>query len=201
VLALTFQIGRSRARRGPSRFGLNVLGRTPQGEPLDLLWERHDLIPWKAAVGWAQAALRTLDQRRHEESELARRIDGILRGLERRLTHERRAAGRRTRHAEERHAMGERPTRKAVEDARAAGPSDVMVDERHGTLVVAGDRGRMHFYTHEGRLVSSVHYSPGAIERKRKLGIWRDASPAEAEAFASCVSGSGGPGTTGRSGD
>jgi hypothetical protein len=43
----------------------------------------------------------------------------------------------------------------------------------------------MHFYTPEGKLVSSVHYSREAIERKRKLGIWREASASEAAAFAS----------------
>jgi hypothetical protein len=194
ILAVTFQIGMSRGNRGPRRYGLNVLGRTPQGEPLDLLWERHDVIPWKAAVSWAQTALATLDRRK---ADVGRRIDGILQGLVRRLAHERRASARRTRHAEERHASGDRPTRKALQDARVASPDDVMVDERHGTLVVAGDRGRMHFYTQAGRLVSSVRYSRDAIERKRKRGIWRDASPAEAAALALIL----GPGATGRSGD
>ncbi|HEX4823539.1 MAG TPA: hypothetical protein VFV19_04475 [Candidatus Polarisedimenticolaceae bacterium] len=191
VLALTFQIGRSQ------RFGLNVLGRTPQGEPLDLLWERQDLIPWKGAVSWAQAALQTLDRgRRRKDEEVRARIDGILRGLERRLAHERRASGRRTRHAAEHHAKGRRPTKMAIEDARGARPEDVMVDERHGTLVVAGERGRMHFYTRDGKLVSSVRYSKDAIERKRKLGIWRDASADEAAALASRINleGSGRPG-------
>ena len=200
ILALTFQIGRSRAARGPKRFGLNVLGRTPQGEPLDLLWERQDLIPWKAAVGWAQAALQTLERGRLRDDELRVRIDGILRGLERRLAHERRASGRRTRHASERHATGDRPTRKAIEDAREARAEDVMVDERHGTLVVQGSRGRMHFYTPEGRLVSSVRYSRDAIERKRKLGIWRSASAAEAASLSARITASAGPGGNGRSG-
>jgi hypothetical protein len=184
ILAVTFQVGASRGKGRATRWGLNVLGRTPQGEALDLLWERHDLVPWQAAVRWAQAALGTLERSRLASPEdVERRLDGILRGLARRLEHERRASGRRTRHAEERHAEGSRPTRKAIEDARAAGPDEVMVDERHGTLVVAGDRGRMHFYTREGKLVSSVHYSREAIERKRKLGIWRDASPGEAAAL------------------
>lgn len=181
IVAVTFQVGLSRGKSGAARWGLNVLGRTPQGEPLDLLWERHDLIPWQSAVRWAQAALGTLDRkRRAPQEEVERRLSGILRGLARRLEHERRATGRRTRHAEERHARGDRPTRKAVEDARAAKLYEIMVDDRHGTLVVAGDRGRMHFYTAEGRLVSSVRYSREAIERKRKLGLWRPSTPEEA---------------------
>ena len=184
VLAVTFQIGASRARSGAVRYGLNVLGRTPLGEPLDLLWERQDLIPWQGAVRWAQSALGTLERaRRTRVEEVPARLDGILRGLCRRLEHERRARRRRTRHAESRHRAGERPTRKAVDDARAIVPGDVLVDERNGTLVVPGARGRMHFYTADGRLVSSVRYSRDAIERKRKLGLWRPSQPGEAAAL------------------
>jgi hypothetical protein len=182
ILAVTFQVGVSRASRGGARYGLNVLGCTPQGQPLDLLWERQDLIPWLGAVRWAQAALGTLDRsRRSERGTIDRRVRGIVTGLARRLEHERRSAGRRTRHAEERHRDGERPTRSAVFDARAVAPSEVMVDERNGTLVVPGARGRMHFYTPGGRLVSSVRYSRDAIEKKRKTGLWRPSRPEESE--------------------
>ena len=182
VLAVTFQVGVSRGLSGGTRWGLNVLGCTPQGEPLDLLWERQDLIPWRSAVLWAQAALGTLERsRRTEGSAIDRRVEGILVGLARRLEHERRASGRRTRHAEERHRAGERPTRNALTDARAVTAVAVMVDERNGTLVVPGARGRMHFYTPGGRLVSSVRYSRDAIEKKRKLGLWRPSRPEEAE--------------------
>lgn len=182
ILAVTFQLGASIGRDGAARYGMNVLGRTPQGEPLDLLWERHDLIPWQGAVRWAQAACGTLG-RRGSRNVAPERIDGILRGLARRLAHERRAAGRRTRHADARHLEGSRPTRSALADARAAAAADILVDERHGTLVVPGERGRMHFYTADGKLVSSVRYSRDAIERKRKTGAWRAAAPEEAEAL------------------
>src|SRR6185436_1698696 len=78
VLAVTFQLGVSRDRRGGTRWGLNVLGCTPQGETLDMLWERHDLIPWRSAVRWAQAALGTLGSSRKTEGRaIDRRIDGI----------------------------------------------------------------------------------------------------------------------------
>ena len=201
VLAVSFQIGASHGRTGGTRYGLNVLGKTPQGEALDLLWERHDQVPWLSAVKWAQSALGTLERkRRRDNAGIDERLTGILRGLARRLEHERRASGRRTRHAEAHHVEGRRPTRKAVDDARSAGPDAVLVDERHGTMVVAGERGRMHFYTPEGKLVSSVRYSREAIERKRKLGIWREASASEAAAFASRVNPADALGTTDRSG-
>ena len=79
-----------------------------------------------------------------------------------------------------RHLSGARPTRKAVEDIRTARDDAFMFDEKSGTVVVLGDRGRTHFFTPAGRLVSSVRYSREAIERKRKLGVWRGASLDEA---------------------
>jgi len=182
VLAVTFQIGVSHGIGGRARWGLNVLGCTPQGGTLDMLWERHDLIPWRGAVRWAQAALGTLESTRKMQGHtIDHRVEGILLGLARRLEHERRASGRRTRHAEQRHREGERPTRNAVDDARSVTAVDVMVDERNGTLVVPGARGRMHFYTPGGRLVSSVRYSRDAIEKKRRLGLWRPSRPDEVE--------------------
>ena len=90
-----------------------------------------------------------------------------------------RARARRTRHAEVRHASGERPTRKAVDDARVARGEQCYVDERSGTLVVLGDRGRTHFFTADGQHVSSVRYSKDAIARKLKLEVWRKASADE----------------------
>jgi hypothetical protein len=71
----------------------------------------------------------------------------------------------------------------ALEDARRADAGSVLFDEKHGTFVVPGDRGRTHFFTAEGKLVSSVRYSAEAIERKRKLGFWRPASREEADAL------------------
>ena len=72
-------------------------------------------------------------------------------------------------------------------------PEEVLVDERTGARVVPGERGRIHFYTADGRLVSSVRYSPGAVVRKRKAGIWRDASPEEAHALVASIRSATGP--------
>jgi len=182
VLALTIQVAASRTRRGRLRLGLNLLGRTPAGDDLERLWDRHAELPWRKGIRWAQSALQTVVPDRGGPSAtpppavLEARVDRILQGLARRLERDHRARGRRTRHAESRHESGERPTRKAVEDARAASIDTVLVDDRSGTVVVLGDRGRTHFFTPEGRHVSSVRYSRDAIERKLKADVWRPAS-------------------------
>ncbi len=191
VVALTFQVAASRSRGGQVRLGLNILGRAPSGGELGALWERHRDLPWRRGVRWAQSALQSIRVRAavarpagdgdEARARIERRVEGILNGLARRLARDHRSRGRRTRHADERHESGARPTRKALEDARSAADAAVLFDERRGTLVVLGDRGRTHFFASDGRLVSSVRYSRDAIERKRKAGLWRDASAGEIE--------------------
>jgi hypothetical protein len=183
VLALTVQVAASRSARGAIRLGLNLLGRSPAGEDLERLWDRQDELPWRRSVRWAQSALQTLTVTRGGRAELERRVDRILHGLARRLDREHRARGRRTRHAAERHASGVRPTRKALDDARAAADENLFVDERNGTLVVVGERGRTHFFTAAGQHVSSVRYSRDAIARKLRSELWRRASPEQSEQF------------------
>ncbi len=173
VLALTFQIASAAGSGGRKRYGLNILGRTPE----------DGAFPWRRAVRWAQSALSTLGRRRDENLEP--RIEGILKGLARRLRQDHRSRGRRTRHAEQRHGSGERPTRKALEDLAAAASSDIFRDERTGTLVILGERGRTHFFNTEGKLVSSVRYSRDAIEGKLKNGLWRQATAPEIETIRS----------------
>ncbi len=197
VLALTLQVTAATAgRKGSWRLGLNILGRSPDGEPLGLRWERQQEPPWRRAVLWAQAALASVGgrgRRRPGRREVEQRVAGILNGLARRLERDQRGRSRRTGHAERRHRSGERPTRKALDDIRLAGRDAVLVDERSGALVVLGDRGRTHFFTPEGRLVSSVRYSRDAIERKRKKGLWRPAPHEEADALLRRLAADAGP--------
>jgi hypothetical protein len=197
VLALTFQVRASRPNgaRGPRRLGLNILGRSPAGEPLGMQWDRAGEPPWRKAVQWAQAALHTVSEtgggrkghRSAHRADLDERVAGILAGLARRLERDQRGRARRTSHAERRHQSGQRPTRKALDDVRLARPEAFLVDERSETLVILGDRGRTHFFTPAGRLVSSVRYSREAIEKKRKLGLWRAASSEETRGLLEAV--------------
>ena len=63
------------------------------------------------------------------------------------------------------------------------------MDDRHGTLVVTGEKGRTHFFSLAGRLVSSVRYSSDGIEGKLKNGIWRRATMEEVVTVRTCIEG------------
>lgn len=184
--AVSFQLVSSRSGRDRRRYGINVVGVGPDGGALENLFDRTGEIPWADAVRWAQAALGNIEHaargRRLAPEQLEARLEGVLGGLARRLDKDVRGRERRTRHGQQRHAEGDRPTRMALADlARAAG-EDLLFDVRKGTLVVLGERGRAHVFSPEGKLVTSVRYNPPAIARRREQGLWRPAAAAEIEA-------------------
>ena len=190
-LAVTFLVV-STLRPGVRRrrYGLNLLGAGPDGEPLEEVTARLDGAPWQSAVAWAQQALTSIESaqgRKGGAKGLSRRIDGVLGGLARRLEQQRRSRDRRTDHAESRHRGGERPTSMALQDLAQANDQDFLVDRRHETVIVLGERGRAHVWSRRGKLVTSIRYSPDSIERKRKLEIWRPATAQEANELRKAV--------------
>ncbi|HZF10936.1 MAG TPA: hypothetical protein VFE33_19275 [Thermoanaerobaculia bacterium] len=183
AFAVSFQILSSRPRDGRRRFGLNVIGTGPGGEPLENLFDRVGEIPWADPVRWAQTALDGIEhavhRRRASAEVIEPRLAGILAGLARRLEKGFRGKERRTRHAERRHHEGDRPTRMALADLARAAREDLLFDTRSEALVVVGDRGRAHVFSRDGKLVTSVRYNPASIEKRRQSGLWRPAAEEE----------------------
>lgn len=185
-IAVSFQVVSSKPRGHHRRFGLNVIGTGPGGEPLEHLLDRLGEIPWNDPVRWAQSVLSGIESQLESAPKTPRqlvekRIDGVTQALARRLDKGWRGKDRRTRHAEQRHSEGDRPTRMALADLARATPEDLLFDTRRETLVVVGDRGRAHVFSQEGKLVTSVRYNPAAIEKRRQNGVWRRAAAEEVE--------------------
>lgn len=190
VLALSLQVvsctvprrGRRGARRRPRRrLTLNVLGRGPDGEPLEDLYARLGHVPWKPVVDWGQQVLQEIEgsQEQATPRALSRRVEGMLESMARRLEQGHRARERRTGHAEKRHHQGDRPTRMAYTDLARSRDECFLRDERRETMIVLGERGRAHVFNLEGKLVTSVRYSPESVERKLRREIWRPATAQE----------------------
>lgn len=196
-LALSFQIVASTyprrndnpRRRGDAspararRLSLNVVGAAPDGAPLSTLEERLEAPPWQTIGPWTQSVLESVerDQTRLTADQLSARIEGVLTAIARRLEQGRRGAERRTRHAEDRHQAGERPTRMALADLAQAKDEQILRDALRSTLVVLGDRGRAHVFTPAGKLVTSLRSTPEATARKVTRRRW---TPASAEEIA-----------------
>ena len=192
ALAISVQVISTQPKGARRRFGINVLGRGPGDESLERVHDRLGAIPWSVAVRWAQSVLNRIaaeGRGRVPEPQLARRIEGLVGGLARRLVRVHRARDRRTLHAEERHESGERPTRMAILDLSRAEDAQILFDERRRTVVVLGERGRAHVFNEEGKLVTSLRYPPHTIARRRERGLWRPATPEEAAALRARVTG------------
>jgi hypothetical protein len=207
--AVAFQILSVRAKKGRRSLVLNVLGTAPGGKPLENLYDRLGNIPWLDAVRWAQTALasveRSLDaqpQARRPGGKLGagngsaparalelapRRLQGILDGLAHRLEKDRRGRERRTQHAEIRRAEGDRPTGMALADLARASAHEVLADVQRDTLVVLGEKGRAHVFNREGRHVTSIRYTQGALDKRRARGLWRPARPDEIQSLLTAV--------------
>lgn len=185
-LAVSFQVVSSRARGGRPRFGLNVIGTGPGGQPLEHLYDRSGEIPWSGSVRWAQAVLASIEHQlerapRPPAQVIDQRIEGLIAALARRLEKGWRGEERKTQHARVRHREGDRPTRMALADFARATPENLLFDTRRETLVVVGDRGRAHVFNREGKLVTSIRYNPAVIEKRRQNGMWRPAAREEVE--------------------
>ena len=185
-LAVSFQVISSRSRGGRRRFGLNVIGIGPGGEPLEHLYDRMGEVPWSGSVRWAQTVLGSIEHQlerapRTPPKIVDQRIEGLVNALARRLEKGWRGEERRTQHAKVRHREGDRPTRMALADFARATPEDLFFDTRRDTLVVVGDRGRAHVFNREGKLVTSIRYNPAVIEKRRQNGMWRPAAKEEVE--------------------
>jgi hypothetical protein len=185
--AVSLQIVSTRAPRNRRRFGINVVGIGPGGEPLENLFDKIGQIPWGEAVHWAQGVLVGIEGQMEHQPRMARtrpeavekRIEGLANAVARRLEKDWRGRERRTRHGQQRHTEGDRPTRMAMADLARASPENLLYDTRRETLVVVGDRGRAHVFNLAGKLVTSVRYNPGVIEKRRQNGVWRRAGAEE----------------------
>ena len=96
----------------------------------------------------------------------------LIRELCRDVEHISRATKRRTRHAIERSQQADRPTSKAFEDACAASHEDILQDTLKKTIVVIGQRGRVHFFSDNGKHVSSVVFEGRTIRQRIARKRW-----------------------------
>lgn len=194
TVALTFQIvSMPYSSRSGRHFFLQQIGWGPDKEPLDRLKARVDAeslieLPWQAAIDWTQTTLAEIEESSAKTpAALESRVQGVLRGLAGRLLQGRRARERRTDHAEDRHQSKARPTSQALKDLKQATPDALFFDHRRGTLIVVAEAGRVHVWSPEGKLVTSVRYSVDAIAVKKVREIWRPAGPQELIALRQAV--------------
>ena len=191
VFSLTFQAIETRGADGRILLDLNILGMTPEGTLEAWMDTAFDGAVYDAVQ---RARRRIRDAGRQQKGQrhrgaLEAAVEPHLNELARTFERFYRQAGRRTAHLETRRREGGRPTHMALDDLRRARPGAFYRDEKHGTYVVLGPRGRTHVFNPDGLHITSVHYTRDAVERKQKLRLWRELARDEIDSFRiSCAS-------------
>ena len=190
----TIQAVRCLGRDGESEIRLNLIGKVPGHGDLRVFLGTGGDEALARAIAAVEREFDSINQRTRGVRRAGKPagvpapvVEAILRRLARRIEQIYRQRGRRTLHAQARTEEGVRPTRKALEDARCAAPDRVLVDEKGGTLVVLGPKGRVHVFSPTGRLVTSLSARREDVQRRIERRRWRLASALEVAAFRSAI--------------
>ena len=132
---------------------------------------------------------RWLHQLDRVETCRARRAaeDKFLRRVSEEINLYKRRRRKRTEHARQRHAQGQRPTREAFRDAASLRDGSLYFDNRRSTYVVLGPQRRAHLFSNQGRHVTSFRLAEGELERKCRRERWRLASSPMYQEFRNLI--------------
>ncbi|NOZ88190.1 MAG: hypothetical protein GXP49_18415 [Deltaproteobacteria bacterium] len=179
--ALTFQAVQTMGPKKTLMVDLNVIGQTNEHIPItDLLDQRFSRLQQRLVK--TRDRLRNLKpswtgrgnyRRTGPASETRGRVEFaemVLSELARGIEQLSRQAARRTMHAERRAVK--RPVSKALQEARAAGDEKLLWDKKQETIVVLGAKQRIHVFSPEARLVTTLVMESDGVERRRKKGRW-----------------------------
>ncbi|MCB9831832.1 MAG: hypothetical protein H6807_05090 [Planctomycetes bacterium] len=176
--AVSLQLVRTSTRSRSVRLSLNTIGLLPDGRSAEILLVEdvdHQVSRLVRAaerdLARINSELKGLDPRRrmpHAEEAARSLLHDMALGLGR----ERRRAGWRTEHARERADEGQRPTGMARHDLERARAERCFQDQKTGTFVVMGGRGRTHVFSPEGLHVTSLHLDRKAIETRIAQKRW-----------------------------
>ena len=190
-VAVTLQVVATRLGTSAERLRLNVLGlsvpaiaeaaaRADASSPAEAF--RRVLRGTRERVD-ALGRKMTRAQKAGEPIDVDAEVRAVLGRLRGDLLRVFKSRDYRTRHAEERHQSGERPTSLAIADALAATDGRFFRDEHKDTVVVAGPRHRVHVFSRDGRHVTSLDVLPAELERRVDRGRWRPLERLAAEVF------------------
>jgi len=166
---------------GRTRFRLGLLGCSRRH--VDTLAargsERSPAEQLRRTLRAGRRTLENLEKRRLNEVEETERIDSMLSTLRSDLSRIFSGKGHRTKHAQQRHRSGARPTSQAVSDARSASIEKVLFDVPRETFVILGRKGRAHVFSRTARHVTSMRLEDGEVTRKKNRRRWREVTTAE----------------------
>lgn len=193
-IAITLQAVEVRRPDGTPRLELNVLGRLDDGTSVMDAFQGPFQLRILDLIVDARRRITALSPRQHSRGKHPPRlrsdapfaVSDILTDMVRRLEHLGRQRRRRTLHAEERRE-GNRPTAKAVEDAAGAPDDHLFWDEKRNSVIVVGPRKRIHVFSLEGRLITTLLLEPEVVRGRIRRHRWQLLDPDRLERFNAAV--------------
>ena len=192
-IALTLQLVETRMGMRMRRLRLNVVGVDLEGVSV-LAADGEERGPAESLRRTLAATRERLDsigrrawtaERRGAPVDLEAEAQPLLFRLRGDVERIFRPLGRRTKHAQERHVQGDRPTSLALQDALSVPDDRVLWDSERSTIVVLGPKGRAHVFSAEGKHVTSMLLRPGEVDRKAGRSRWRPLARERIELFRS----------------
>lgn len=190
-VALSIQIVETSQPGLRHRLRMNLIGLSLEAVAT-LAADQHEMSPaegfrrvLRATRGRVDALGRqqALAHRRGEAFDLTGQVSSLLVRLRADVLRVLKSRAVRTRHAEERHQSGERPTSLALADALAAGDGRFLRDEHKNTIVVLGPKSRVHVFSGAGKHVTSLELQPAEVDRRLELRRWRFLERLQSELF------------------
>lgn len=194
-VAFTVQAVESRNLDGSPRLELNILGRFWDGAPfVDALISPYHLRILRIIAN-ARQRIQNMAPKTETHvkrsparlrSDVPMRVAKILKEMARAFERIGRKTERRTAHAEQRR-VDNRPTSKALEDSASAHDDNILWDNHRHTVVVVGQRNRVHVFSPEGRHVTSLMLEGEAIRNRLRRRRWRQLTGDPLERFSAAV--------------
>ncbi len=185
-LALTLQVVESRLNAARTIVELNVLGRTREGR--DMVEEIETRVDGRI-TDLVEAGRRNLHDiaKQRPGRERYERMKGCLKHVAAGIEKIFRQKGRRTKHAEFRHRDRTRPAGAALKDTERGTADHFFLDQRRRTTVVLGPRCRTHFFSEDGKHVTSIVYSGEEIDKFIQTSQWKKLPPEQVEAVKKTI--------------
>lgn len=196
-LAVTIQAVETRNREGRPCVRLNPVAGDLSAEEWEEFLVEDRLAFLRRGLAEARAAAEAMERlvqgawERGQGAEMRKafgRLPQLLGKLARAVEQGARQKLRRTHHAETRGSRG-RPVHKALQEARAAQPEHLFVDEKKGTWIACGKQGRAHVFNEAGRHVTSFLLPPDGAAFRVRTSRWRPMQEDEQSRFKAAVSG------------
>ncbi len=176
---ITFLLVSSGTKRSRRKFYLHTINLLAAKAELDKLLLTNGTFRWDQPLQWSKKMLKIIEADLRSNTltkafikKIEARLNGVLDNLALRLEKITEKETHYTKHAVERKSAN-RPVSQAFLDLKSATVDWSFYDDTEKSIVIVGPKSRVHIFSPNGKLITSIRYSSEAIQRKIRSGKWQ----------------------------